>query len=349
LSEPATVVLVHGAFHGAWCWKYVASALRARGVDVRCFDLPGHGDSTAPLGSLAEDAQAVRQVLDACTGEVVVCGHSYGGMVIGEAVGRETERVRHLLYVAAAMPDVGESLSDCFPGLLAAELENGTMSAGHDSAGIRPDPAQLSRARDHRTLAQRREQLPDLHRRSCHSRRVPAASRKALQQELRMGVEPFPHAESTRPARELDRRPGELNRARSVRWSTSLFAVSVALAVLLADVFVPSAGAEPTAPEFPSKIVLGLRATCLETCQEKEGREPCVRYCDCHLFELRRDITDRQLEQLLLTAERGGENADSIRAWLVGTAKVCEKRIFGDKAPKTPGDGTTGSAKSAEE
>ncbi len=142
MSKPATVVLVHGAFHGAWCWNYVAVGLRARGVDVRCFDLPGHGQSTAPLGSLAEDAQAVRRVLDECEGEVVVCGHSYGGAVITEAVGNATEGVRHLVYVAAAIPDAGESLSDCFPGLLAAELENGTMRASGDSGGLLPDPEQ---------------------------------------------------------------------------------------------------------------------------------------------------------------------------------------------------------------
>ncbi len=117
--------------------------------------------------------------------------------------------------------------------------------------------------------------------------------------------------------------------------------------MLVASAVVLPAIAEPPA-KFPSKIVLGLRATCMETCREKEDREPCTRYCDCHLFELRRDLTDRQLEQLLLTAERGGENADTIRAWLVGAAKTCEKRVFGDKVPQPPGDGPPGSTKSSD-
>lgn len=82
---------------------------------------------------------------------------------------------------------------------------------------------------------------------------------------------------------------------------------------------------------FPSRMVNGLRTTCLETCQEKEDRVECARYCHCHLFELRRDITDRQLEKLLLTAERGGENAEAIRAWILRSAKTCEVRVFGEK------------------
>ncbi len=140
MSEAATVVLVHGAFHGAWCWKYVAEGLRERGLAVRCFDLPGHGASPAPLGSLAEDAQAVREVLADVPGEVVLCGHSYGGVVITEAAGDQIDRLRHMVYLAAAIPDAGESLADCFPGLIEAELENGTVSASDGSGGIMPDP-----------------------------------------------------------------------------------------------------------------------------------------------------------------------------------------------------------------
>ncbi|MCP4040065.1 MAG: hypothetical protein GY944_00925 [bacterium] len=77
-----------------------------------------------------------------------------------------------------------------------------------------------------------------------------------------------------------------------------------------------------------------MRATCMETCQEKEGREACARYCDCHLFELRRDLTDAQVEQMLLTAERGGPGAEAIRKWLQASARHCEKRVFGDRPGK---------------
>lgn len=87
-------------------------------------------------------------------------------------------------------------------------------------------------------------------------------------------------------------------------------------------------------PIFPSKVILGLRATCMSTCQEKEDAESCTRYCDCHLFELRRDLSDSQVEQLLLTAERGGTGAEPIRSWLHASAKLCEERVFGEDAGK---------------
>ncbi len=142
MSTQATVVLVHGAFHGAWCWKHVEAGLVAEGVRVVSFDLPGHGDSSAPLGALAEDADAVRSVLELCTGDIVLCGHSYGGAVMTEAVGRDTERIRHLVYLTAAVPDIGESILDCFPGLVDTELDKGTMHAGPDGTGLLLDPEQ---------------------------------------------------------------------------------------------------------------------------------------------------------------------------------------------------------------
>jgi pimeloyl-ACP methyl ester carboxylesterase len=106
----ATVVLVHGAWHGAWCWDRVVDGLAARGVDAVAIDLPGHGASTEPLGDLHSDAAALSRALDALDGPVVLCGHSYGGAVIGEsAVGHPN--VRHLVFLAALMLDEGESCS----------------------------------------------------------------------------------------------------------------------------------------------------------------------------------------------------------------------------------------------
>lgn len=62
-SSPATFatwVLVHGSWHGAWCWQKLLPELAARGVPAMTFDLPGHGDSTEPLGGVAADAIATR-------------------------------------------------------------------------------------------------------------------------------------------------------------------------------------------------------------------------------------------------------------------------------------------------
>jgi pimeloyl-ACP methyl ester carboxylesterase len=111
---PATVVLVHGAWHGAWCWDRVVEGLAARGVNAVALDLPGHGASTEPLGDLHGDAAAVRRALDALDGPVVLCGHSYGGAVISEAASGHPS-VRHLVYLAALMLDAGESCSRSVP------------------------------------------------------------------------------------------------------------------------------------------------------------------------------------------------------------------------------------------
>jgi pimeloyl-ACP methyl ester carboxylesterase len=117
----ATVMLVHGAFHGAWCWKRVAEGLEAAGIPVAALDLPGHGESSEGLGGLAEDAEFVGQALARCKGPVVLCGHSYGGVVITEAAA-EGSGVEHLVYLAAAVPDVGESMVDAIPELMEAPL-----------------------------------------------------------------------------------------------------------------------------------------------------------------------------------------------------------------------------------
>ena len=87
-----TVVLVHGAFHDAWCWELVRRALDERGVPNLAPDLPFDG--------LDGDAKAVAALLDVIDGPVVLCGHSYGGMVISRAAAGRVD-VDHLVYLCA--------------------------------------------------------------------------------------------------------------------------------------------------------------------------------------------------------------------------------------------------------
>lgn len=104
----ATVVLVHGAWHGAWSWQPVTRRLRSKRIDVVALDLPGHGDSTEPLGDLDTDIAAVNAVLDAVDGPAVLVGHSLGGAVITGA--GQHPAVTELVYVAAFAPDKGETV-----------------------------------------------------------------------------------------------------------------------------------------------------------------------------------------------------------------------------------------------
>ena len=114
-SQPL-IVLIHGAWHGAWCWAALQSELDSRGIASIAIDLPGHGTSTLPFGDLYGDAQHVADVVARFSRPVVLVGHSYGGAVITEAAHRIEHagqtRVAHLVYLAAFCPDAGESVMD---------------------------------------------------------------------------------------------------------------------------------------------------------------------------------------------------------------------------------------------
>jgi pimeloyl-ACP methyl ester carboxylesterase len=103
----ATIVLVHGAWHGAWCWARVVPALADRGVEVVAIDLPGHGSDPDTLADLYGDAARVVETLDALTGPAVLVGHSYGGAVVTEA--GDHPMVRRVVFLAALVLDAGES------------------------------------------------------------------------------------------------------------------------------------------------------------------------------------------------------------------------------------------------
>ena len=103
----ATVVLVHGAWHGAWCFDRVMPLLQEARVPAVAVDLPGHGSDPGPFADLHGDASRVLAVLDGIDGEVVLLGHSYGGAVITEAGVHPA--VNHVVYLCALALDRGES------------------------------------------------------------------------------------------------------------------------------------------------------------------------------------------------------------------------------------------------
>lgn len=139
----ATVVLVHGAWHGAWCWDKVVPLLDAAGIPSIAIDLPGHGASTAPLADLDGDAAALRSVLSDLDA-AVVCGHSYGGAVI--TVGAAgAPCVQHLAYIAAFPLAPGESCmnaaaDDVAPGSGTTDL--GSVLSFNDDGTVSIDITQ---------------------------------------------------------------------------------------------------------------------------------------------------------------------------------------------------------------
>jgi pimeloyl-ACP methyl ester carboxylesterase len=112
------VVLVHGAWHGAWCWQRLTPHLTQRKVSFRTVDLPSVGAGPGQALDLSADAAAVRAVVSRISGPVILCGHSYGGMVISLA-GSGQSQVERLVYICAFVPDSGESLTSFGGGKLA--------------------------------------------------------------------------------------------------------------------------------------------------------------------------------------------------------------------------------------
>jgi pimeloyl-ACP methyl ester carboxylesterase len=98
--ELPLVILVHGAWHGAWSWAPLQAKLDERGIPSLALDLPGHGVSTLAHTDLYGDARHVADVVDRLGRPVVLVGHSYGGAVVTEAAGL-TDRVRALVHLAA--------------------------------------------------------------------------------------------------------------------------------------------------------------------------------------------------------------------------------------------------------
>jgi pimeloyl-ACP methyl ester carboxylesterase len=94
------VVLVHGAWHGAWCWARVVDDLDALGVSAVAVELP--------LRGFAGDAATARAAIEAAGPGVVVVGHSYGGMVVSEAAA-DVPGIGRVVYLTAFMLEQGET------------------------------------------------------------------------------------------------------------------------------------------------------------------------------------------------------------------------------------------------
>jgi pimeloyl-ACP methyl ester carboxylesterase len=107
----ARIVLVHGAFAGAWCWERALPGLRAAGHTVETYDLPGSGEDMTPVEEVTLDAYAARTCEVLASGQpAVLAGHSMGGMVVTQAAARTPSQVTSLIYVAAFVPSHGQSL-----------------------------------------------------------------------------------------------------------------------------------------------------------------------------------------------------------------------------------------------
>jgi pimeloyl-ACP methyl ester carboxylesterase len=110
----SSFVLVHGSWHGAWCWYKVASRLRALGHEVIVPELPSHGrDRTPPEQVTLDDYVArIAEAIDRAREPVVLVGHSRGGIPLSQTAEARPEGIRMLIYLAAYLLRDGETVMD---------------------------------------------------------------------------------------------------------------------------------------------------------------------------------------------------------------------------------------------
>ena len=125
-----TYVIVHGAWGGSWDWKRVDSMLTARGQVVYRVALTGLGErvhlASPAIGLDVHISDVVNTILWEELRDVVLVGHSYGGMVITGVADRIPDRIRRLVYLDAFLPESGESVADMRATATAGLLDSNT-------------------------------------------------------------------------------------------------------------------------------------------------------------------------------------------------------------------------------
>lgn len=180
----ATYVLVHGGGHGGWCYQRVARLLRADGHEVLTPTLTGLGERAHLLDDRVDLERHVTDVATVLRFEdlrdVILVGHSYGGMVITGAADREPDRVGRLVFLDAATPVNGQSLVD-----VAGPVINAVRPMGEVVDGIElvllpgPDAGLLYGVTDPGDLAWMAERLT-AHPWKCFEQRLALGNEDAL-------------------------------------------------------------------------------------------------------------------------------------------------------------------------
>ena len=180
----ATYVLVHGGGHGGWCYQRVARILRAAGHDVYTPTLTGLGerahllDHRVDLNRHIEDVVAVLHFED--LRDVILVGHSYGGMVITGIADRAADRVGKLVYLDAANPVNGQSLVDVSCPIIEAVRPMGTVVDGTELVLLPgPDAGLLYGVTDPADLAWMADRLTG-HPWVCFEQRLELTNEDAL-------------------------------------------------------------------------------------------------------------------------------------------------------------------------
>lgn len=145
LSPSPTFVLVHGAWHGGWCYSRVARLLRGKGYDVLTPTLTGLGERSHLASASVNASTHVRDILNIIAFEglddIVLVGHSYGGHIITAVADAIPEKIRSLVYLDAFIGEDGKSIFDMdVPAATAAYIEMAQANGGYS---VPPLPASV--------------------------------------------------------------------------------------------------------------------------------------------------------------------------------------------------------------
>lgn len=156
----ANFVLVHGAWHGAWCWQRVVQTLAGRSHRVHAVTLTGLGDRAHLLSPLITLETHIADVMQTLVAEelddVVLAVHSYAGMLGTAVADRMPERLRHLVYVDAVVPRPGESWSSTHASAT-REARLAAAQASADYSFPPPDPSVFGLVATDHAWVQRRQ------------------------------------------------------------------------------------------------------------------------------------------------------------------------------------------------
>jgi pimeloyl-ACP methyl ester carboxylesterase len=142
----ATFVLVHGAWHGSWCWQRVRKALHTQGHDVFTPTLTGVGERSHLLSRQVNLDTHILDVENLIRWEdlsdVILCGHSYGGCVVGGVADHIPERIRALVYLDAFVLESGETLAQHVPEPQYKQMLEAVQAVG-EGWKVPPIPAEV--------------------------------------------------------------------------------------------------------------------------------------------------------------------------------------------------------------
>jgi pimeloyl-ACP methyl ester carboxylesterase len=144
LRPVTNFVLVHGAWHGGWCWQQVVAALRAAGHVALAPDLPAHGEDSTPASEvdLRSYRDRVCEVIDSVPGEVVLVGHSLGGLTISLVAEQRADRLKSLVYLASFIPALASRVGEITEELTSPEIRE-AMRLSADGATLDIDVSKV--------------------------------------------------------------------------------------------------------------------------------------------------------------------------------------------------------------